>query len=217
MIAEEKMFRYRQETDLKYIVLDTETESLNNYLSRPWEISFIVVENKKIVGQYQKFPFIHDLNVSKGAAQATRFDYKIWESKSEDANKVNDLLLSYLYNPEYYIITQNGMFFDIYQLANFQKYLGKKLDLSIISRFYDTLALGRAHILGAKFPEKREDITAWMYRFCGYYQKGLKASLGALCKLFDIPYDPLTAHAGDYDILKTDEVFRRLYWSLEVW
>ena len=56
-----------------------------------------------------------------------------------------------------------------------------------------------------------------MYRCAGFYQKGLKANLGALCKRFDIHYDPMTAHAGDYDIIKTDEVFRKLYWNLEVW
>lgn len=215
MIAEEKMFRYRE--DLKYIVLDTETESLNLHLSRCWEIAWLVIENGKIVKEYQKFPFIHDLAVSKGAAQITRFNYNDWKAKSEDPKKVYELLASYLYNPEYLVVAQNGLFFDVYQIANFQRYLGEKIDYSYINRVYDTLALGRANLLGAKFPDSKGEITPWMYRFCGFFQKGLKASLGALCKQFDIVYDDTKVHEGLKDVFLTHEVFKKLYWQLEVW
>jgi DNA polymerase III epsilon subunit-like protein len=115
------------------------------------------------------------------------------------------------------IVGQNLLFFDVYQVANFQRYLGEKIDYSYINRVYDTLALGRANLLGVKFPDGGDEITPWMYRFCGFFQKGLKASLGALCKQFDIVYDDTKVHEGLKDVLLTDEVFKKLYWQLEVW
>lgn len=219
MVLDEELFRFRQDSlvkPLKYLIVDVETESVNLAYSRPWQLSFIVIENNKIKLEVNKYIKIHDLNVSEGAKKVTRFNNKEYQEKAEDPKVVYDLLASYLYNPDYYIVGQNFIFFDLYQIKNLQKYLGEKEDFSYLNRVYDTLPLGRAYQLNVKFPTKKEDILPWQYRFSSYRQKGLKASLESLCKLFKIEYNSNLAHSASYDVCLTKEVFKKLYFSLEV-
>lgn len=210
------LFRYRQNQDLKYIVIDTETESLNLHYSRPWEISWIVVDKDRIVEEYQCFPFIHDLNVSKGAAETTRFNYDQWKKKTKDPEKILKILESYLYDENYYVVGMNYLKFDAYQVANFQRYLGKKPDFSYITRVYDTLSLGRAMKLGMAFPAEREQVPYWMYQMAMFYQKGLRANLRTLCHDLGLSYDADKHHEGLWDVFKTKEIFKELYFKLEV-
>lgn len=215
MIVEDQLFRFKK--NLKYIVIDTETESLNNYYSRPWEVSWLVVHGKEIVKKYEKFPLIKDLNLSKGAAKITRFDKEEYKTKAESAIEVYKLLKTFLYNPEYIIVGLNYLGFDIYQIAALQRELNEKVDYSYINRVYDVLSLGRAYKQNFKFPEQKEKITPWMYQLINVKVKGLKAGLEALCKEFKLNYSEEEHHSGVYDIIKTKEIFEQLYWKLEIW
>ncbi len=219
MFLDEDLFRFRQNSlskPLKYCVVDVETESVNLAFSRPWQISFIIVENNQIKLEINKYIKIHDLNISEGAKKVTRFNNKEYQEKAEDAKEIYSLFGDYLYNSDYYIVGQNFLFFDLYQIRNLQRYIGAKENFSYLNRVYDTLALGRAYQLNVKFPTEKEDILSWQYRLCSFRQKGLKASLEALCKLFNIKYDYNLAHEALNDVKLTKEVFNKLYFSLEV-
>lgn len=63
----------------KYIVFDTETESLALALTRPWQLSWLVYEDHKIVKNEDHMLYWKDLNVSADAARITRFDYNNWK------------------------------------------------------------------------------------------------------------------------------------------
>lgn len=200
--------------NIKYILFDFETESLSLLKSRPWEIAWIVVENGKIVEEYQKFPFIHDLRVSKDAARVTGFDYKTYKSKSEPAIDVYNLFSKYLYDEDYYLVGQNILFFDAYQWKNFQEYCGKKVDYSFINRIIDTKCLGKAFQLNIEFPKNQKEITPWMYKMGAIKKKGLRASNEFLAKLFDIPY--IDAHIGINDAKISNEIFKKLAYKLHI-
>ncbi len=212
----ENLFRFREKTDLKYIVWDVESESLSPFLSRPWEISWIVVENGQITERHQKFPFIHDLKVSDGAAKVTRFNYKDYKAKSEPAIDVYNLFAKYLYNPEYYAVGQNVLNFDTYQWATFCRYVGKPVDYSFVPRIYDTRSLGFAFNTQNTFPHAKGDITPWMYRMCSIKQKGIKASNKSMAAQFDIPYSEFDAHIGLKDCEISDGIFRALYRKMDI-
>ena len=55
----------------KYIVLDTETESLNLVKSRPWQVAWIIAEGKQIKSKHSHFIKWPNLTVSEGAAKVT--------------------------------------------------------------------------------------------------------------------------------------------------
>ncbi len=207
----------RFKNNLKYIVLDVESESLNLASSRPWEISWLVVENNRVIFEYQKFPFIHDLNVSKGAAEVTGFNYETYKRRSEDANEVYTLLKRYLYDEEYLIVGLNLLFFDIYQIKNFQLYLREKPDYSYVKRIYDCLALGRAFKTTTRFPSEKSQILPFMYRMCGLRKKGLKANLAQLSKDFDIKeFSEDHHHEGLFDVKITNSIFQKLINVMDV-
>ena len=214
MPQDKELFRFRE--DLSYVLLDLETEGLNLKFTRPFSVACIVVENKKIVKEFDLFPFIKDLNVCSGAAKATRFNYAEYKAKSTDAMECYKIIREYIYNPKYYIVGQNIIFYDQYILRNFEDYLGIKGDFSYIDRVYDTLALGRAFNLGLKFPTNKEDILSWEYKLCGYRKKGLKANNMSMAKQFDIPYDEGGAHGAIYDCRLSNEIFKKLYNSFDV-
>ncbi len=205
----------------KYIVLDTETESLNLNISRPWSVAWLVVENGQIIEKFDKYPLFSDLEVSKGAMAVTRFTYLDYQAKSEDAKGVYELLKTYLYNPDYMVVGQNFISFDSYQLKNFALAVGDKIDYSYMTRTIDTLSLARSYKLDMK--PRANDINtpnkflSWQYRMLSIKKKGLKCSLEALCKDFGIKeYSLATAHSGAQDIVWTNEVFKRLVGVLGV-
>ena len=55
----------------KYIVFDTETESLALALARPWQLSWLVYEDHKIVKNEDHMIYWKDFNVSADAARIT--------------------------------------------------------------------------------------------------------------------------------------------------
>jgi len=52
----------------KYVIFDTETESLNLVNSRPWQLSWTIAEGDKIIKNEDRFIYWDDLKMSDGAA-----------------------------------------------------------------------------------------------------------------------------------------------------
>lgn len=213
----DKLFRFRLNKDLKYIVWDTETESLNLGYSRPWEMAWAVVENGQIKEEFDLFPFIHDLNVGEGAAAVTRFNYDEYKAKSSPAIDCYNSFAKYLYNPDYLIVGQNLLNFDVYMLTNLQKYLGIKPDFSYIDRIYDTKSINFAWQTGSPFPKVKSEITPWMFKNSSTYKKGIKTSNAAAAKMLEIQYNVNLAHGALFDSKLSNEIFKQLIWKLEVW
>ncbi len=107
---DEHLLRFQKR---KLIVADCETESLNLHYSRPWEISWLVVENNQIVKECQRYLLYNDLNISEGAAKATRFNKQYYLSKAIDPLTVYNEFKEYLYNPEYLVVGMNWLNFDL--------------------------------------------------------------------------------------------------------
>ncbi len=216
MAKEQDLFRFREKNNLKLLIFDVESESLSLFMSRPWTLAWLVVENGQIKEEYDKYPLIKDLNISRDAARITRFNYNDYKNKAEDPDKVYSLLEKYLFNEEYYIVGSNLLSFDIFQIKNLQKYLGKKVDYSYISRIYDTKCLGYAMALGEKFPEQKQDILPWMFGLSQFRQKGIRGSNEFLAKTFNIEYDKELAHGARFDVGLSWAIFKQLIWRLEI-
>jgi DNA polymerase III epsilon subunit-like protein len=210
-----QLFRFRQDNNLKYLVIDTETESLNLRYSRPWQASWLVIENGKLKEEHNHFLYFNNLEISDGARKQTGFDEKEYKKLAEDPVKVGQILDNYL-NSDYYIVGQNYLFFDIYQIANWFRQCGLRVNFEYIKRIYDILPMGRAYQKNVKFPDKKEEIIYWQYQWSNYRERGLKARLEDLCKCFNLEHNKDLAHDGLYDCKKTDEVFRKLYWSMDI-
>jgi DNA polymerase III epsilon subunit-like protein len=208
----EELLRFKNKQ--KYIVLDVETEGLNLVSSRSWQCSWIVAEGKKIVSKHDKYIKWPDLKVSEGAAKVTGFSFEDYSRHAEDPKKCFDELSVYLYNPEYLIIGQNLLGFDVYMINVWRKALGMNSDYSFLDRIIDTKSLSTA-IFKQILPDK-SNFLSWQYKVLNHREKGLKTSQAFMLKHYNIPHDPKMLHNSLYDVEMTFEIFKKQIYDIEV-
>lgn len=189
----------------KYVVIDCETEGLNLINSRPWQVSWFTAKGKFIEKKQDRFLEWPNLKVSEGAARITGFDINKHKRVQEDPSKVLNDLWPIISNPEYIVIGQNLLGFDVYVLNTLRKKCGLNSDYSYIPRVIDTRSLAMAIGTGHK-ELTRGDIFS-QYRFLNHRDKKIKASQGALLKQYNIDHDPSRLHDGLYDIEMTFKIF----------
>lgn len=201
----------------KYLVFDFETCGLNlaSTENKPWQLAFIVAEDKKIVKQCDYMIKWDTLDISEGAAKTTGFNRKRYEAKSVDPEKVLNEFEQYLYDEDYIIIGHNLLGFDIYIHNIFRKLLGKKSDYSYVNRIVDTLCIAKAQHSDIKF-KKGQSLINWQYRLTNFRERGMKVSLKAMCKANDIEFDESKLHDALYDIKLNKQVFEKLVWQVEI-
>jgi DNA polymerase III alpha subunit (gram-positive type) len=205
----------RYNSDQKFVVFDFETEGLNLYSSRPWQISWIVALGGNVLESHNYYLKIHDLNISEGAKRVTHFNEDEFLKNAEDPCVVLDRFNKYLYDEQYRILGHNVLGFDIYQHNNLMRYCGKKTDYSYINRLIDTHCLCKAIKLDFKYREG-DDLLSWQYRLLDYVKRGLKTNLGLMAKENDIVLDETKLHLADYDIVINYELWNKIKWFLEI-
>tara|TARA_B100001094_G_C18140111_1_gene777352 strand:+ start:653 stop:1288 length:636 start_codon:yes stop_codon:yes gene_type:complete len=205
----------RFKTNQKYIVFDFETEGLNLRYSKPWQLGFIVAQNKKIIERHDIHIDFEDLNVSKDAARVTGFSWEIYNKKKKDKNKVLSFFDKFLYNPEYLIIGHNVIGYDIYIHNILRKACGQPTDYSYLNRVIDTNCLSKAYRLGLKTADSN-NLTLWQYKLNNYIKRGMKTSQIAMLKEFDIEFNKDKLHDAIYDVEMTLKLFHKLIWNIEV-
>ncbi len=199
-----------------YLLADFETENLNLCLkNRPWQVSFMVFDNKEIFEKHMYYIWWEDLKMSEGAARATRFNYNEYKSKAIPQKKVYEIWSKYLYNNKYISIFHNGINFDSYieQIWRQENDLNK--DYSFLNNFIDTNSLAKMWKLGIKSVERKEWLINW-YKFGNYVQKGLKSSLTVLGKEFGIDFDYDNLHNAENDILLNKLIFEQLKYKIDI-
>jgi DNA polymerase III alpha subunit (gram-positive type) len=202
--------------DLKFMVWDFETESLSLTNARPWEIAWDIYHGIEKVKSFQFYLKWKDLNVSKGAAEATGFDMRIIEEHGKNPKEVIDLFNEYLYDGKYNQLTHNGLGYDSYVHNTSMLQLGYKTDYSYIPRMYDTLPIARAYRLGKKIPENKKDFIPFQYSLLNIFTKNLKCKNSDLAKEFGCNVDENLLHGASYDISLTWPVFLNLIKKLDI-
>ena len=207
---------FRDNDRQMFLFCDLETENLSLLShNRPWNCSWILYKNGKILEQHDKFVWWEDLNISKDAARITRFDYNEYKEKAEDADKVLNEFEKYLNNKEYVPVFHNGTNFDCYIIKIWREALGRKNDYSYLDRTIDTNSIARAIKKGVKQIKPKER-KMMMFRFANYVEKGLKTNLTALGKEFGIKYDYENLHNSVADVILTGMVFDKLKYMIEI-
>ena len=200
----------------KYLVFDFETENLNlAVMNRPWELGLLVCRGHHIVEKYQKNIWWDDFNISKGAADVTRFNYQNYKSNAEPASHVLDWFEKYFQDPEYIIMAHNCHNFDIYVLKQWREALGRTNDYSYLDRTIDTNSLAKMIKLGIKEID-RSNWKQEMFRFSHYREKGMKTNLTALGKEFSIDVDYESLHSAKNDIILNFDIWNKLKYMIVI-
>jgi len=192
----------------KYLVVDTETEGLNLHSSKAWQLSWIVCQGNKILEEHDEFIAHKNLNIPEVVKKMTGFNWDKYNQKSKSLSKVWSKFENYLYDPQYIIVGQNLLGFDVYMLALLQKMLGQQPDYSYLPRIYDTRALAKAYRENLDKP--KDNLLILQYKIIKNRSLKAKVSQGTLLKFFDIDHDESKLHDALYDIKKCFEVFCEL-------
>lgn len=193
----------------KYICFDFETCGLNllSPNNKPWQLSYIIAEGKKILHEedcYIKWP---DLKLSEEARKITRFDDAKYHRLAQDPKKVLENFEKYIYDQDYILVGQNLLGFDVYIHNIYRKLLGLDSDFSYIDRIYDTNCVAKALKKGVSTPTSLDKFINWQYRWNEFRQRNLRTSIKAQLKQYKIPFDENKLHDSLYDVQMNFQIF----------
>lgn len=205
----------RFQLDRQYLVKDFESEGLNLFHSRPWEVSYACATLRDGIKWIKTSRIWYsDLKVSPDAARITRFDYADYQRTARPPAEVWGEFGPLLYSDEYYPLGHNILGFDSLMVSVLRRSVGLPPDHSWTFRAYDTNALSRA------FLRNWNPDTKTPYDFLSFQYKALavhiKSSLGLMCKTLGIDYDESKSHSADYDVSRNWLLFRELVFKLEI-
>ena len=209
-------YRYPLFNKQKYIIFDFETCSLNlgSLENKPWQLAFSIAQGKKIVKSYDYLVKWDDLNISEDARRITNFSDAKYKKNAVDANFVLESFEKYLYDEEYLIVGHNILGFDVYIHGIYRQLLGKKPDFSYIKRCIDTLSLAKA--IKKDITIGNDSFIEWQFKLNSFIEKRLGCSIQALCKSYDLDFDPNKLHDALYDIGVNFKIFQKQLWQLEI-
>jgi DNA polymerase III epsilon subunit-like protein len=199
-----KMLPYNQ----KYLVFDTETEGLNLHSSRTWQVSWLICQGDRILKENDRYINQKDLQINSAVAKLTGFTWEEYDRRKEPLKNVWADFKKDLFNPEYKVIGQNLLGFDVYMVAAMQRALGETPDYSYLERIYDTRAYGKAY--REELEKPKDNLLSWQYKII--HDRSLKARVSQkqLLKFFGIDFDDDLLHNALYDNQKCYEVFKAL-------
>lgn len=204
----------RFDKNQKYLVLDTETEGLNLVKSRPYQVSWIIAQGDRVLEKNDRYLWWSNLKVSEGAARINKFKYDYYKSRAEDPKSVWEDFSKELYNPEYKVVGQNLLGFDVYMINVWRKLMGLGSDHSYVDRIIDTLSLARA--IAKEDEPNFDNFMCWQYGWNNFFQRGLRAGQATLLKKYNIPHDKDRLHDALYDIEMNFKVFRKQLYDIEL-
>ena len=207
----------RFKNNQKYLIFDFETCSLNlgSPENKPWQLSFLIVEGRKIKESFNYLIGWEDLNISDDARRITNFNESFYRKNAADPNKVLSQFEKYLYDESYMPVGHNILGFDLYIHGIFRKLLKKKADYSYLNRCIDTLSLAKAIKKNIK-RDSKTDFISWQYKLNSFFEKRMGCSIQALCKKYEIEFDANKLHDAMYDIELNLKIFNKQLWELDV-
>lgn len=206
----------RFDKNFKYIVFDTETESLNLRFSRPWQMAYLVCEGSKILEVHDYHLDTPNLHISKDARRVTGFDDAAHDRLKRPPREIWDKINVYLQDPSYHYVGHNILGFDVYQMKNWAESCGATVDWGYIPRCIDTLCLAKAISMNEKAPEEKDEQIFWQYKLVHTHPKTRGLSLTALGKHYAIDFDPANLHDAKEDITLNQKVFLKQIHEIDI-
>lgn len=209
------MLRFNK--DQKYICFDFETCHLNllDTSNKPWQLSYIIAKGNQIQKEIDNYIFWPNLKLSEGAKEVTHFDERKYHSLASDPKDILSAFEDYLYDPDYLIIGQNLLGFDVYIHNIYRKLLNKPSDFSFTKRIIDTNCIAKAIKKNHKI-NRDSDFIYWQYKLNDYREKGLKTSIKAQLKEYKIDFDESMLHNSLYDVQMNFRIFQKQIWQIDI-
>jgi len=201
-----------------YLIFDLETCSTNLSLDNyPWQLGFLIANNKEILEKHNYFIYWDDINnkIGEGAKQHTKFNYDTYKKNARPQLEILDIFEKYLYDDKYLKCGHNIFNFDIFVHNQWRNLNNRKTDYSYLDNSLDTDAIARAWKIGIKSIKRNEWLQS-MFKYGSYKQKGMKTNLTALGKEFNIDVDYNMLHDACRDVELNYLIFKQLMYKIDI-
>ena len=206
----------RFQEDKKFCFIDFETENLclNFRGNRPWQVALLECTGSNKINEHDLIiKWERDINVSEGAARITRFSMDKYDELKIDYKEVFSTMERCLEDCDY-IVGHNIIGFDIYLIKEMYKMFGEDYK-HLVPKLIDTNCIARG--VKMEIPYKpEEDFTEYQYRIVNTRRKGVRSSLTALGKEFNIDHDYDKLHNAIVDLELNLKVWNKLKYALEL-
>lgn len=197
----------------KFCFFDTETEGLNLFYSRPWQVACHMVVGDNIIERHSNFVYWKDLKVSSEAARITGYNAEKVKREGWTPEKALDYLESRFKQADF-VIGHNAIFYDNYIYRGWCRRLGRE-PINLRDKLLDTFLFAKAIKLNIPF---RPDVDRFAFFMKLYSEivKRLGCSLGVLAKDYGVVVDDSRLHDADYDLEMNVHVWNKIKWNIPV-
>jgi DNA polymerase III epsilon subunit-like protein len=211
---DEHLLRFDKDKIYTFIDCETENLCLNDFQNLPWQIGMIQTKGEKRTGERDLWiQWDRDINMSADAARITKFNREKYDSLKRPYDEVFEEMRSWVDNCDY-IVGHNVLGFDVYLINNFYKKMGLSYQ-HIAPKMIDTNCLAKGVKFGLRLAPK-ESLLSYQYRLLHKRKRGVRTSLIALGKEYEIDFDPTKLHEALYDLELNIKVWDKLKWMTEV-
>lgn len=212
----------RYTKDQQWLVLDFESAGLNAWGSLPWEIAWGTGTLESGLKTTVRMLRWEGFTISPHLALKTHFDPRRYAAEARDPREVWEEFSPVLYSDLHRPCGHNILGFDIHMISVWRRLMGMQPDHSWRGGLggrrvaLDTLALSKATLKGwTPDISSPEAMLRWQVQSLNWVERGLKASLGAMCEHYGIAYDRVAAHSALYDIERNGLLLREIVKTVE--
>ena len=211
---DEHLLRFRKDKKLVFIDCETYNLCLSFCHNVAWQISMISTD-----GTYKKderdfyIKWDTPFKISDDAKRITRYNESFVNKNGKEPKDVFPIIKKWLDGADY-IVGHNIIGFDIYLIKEMYKMFGEDYK-HLVPKLIDTNCIARG--VKMEIPYKpEEDFTEYQYRIVNTRRKGVRSSLTALGKEFNIDHDYDKLHNAIVDLELILKVWNKLKYALEL-
>lgn len=211
---DDHLLRFREDTQYVFIDCETENLCLNRIYNLPWQIGMIKLEgNKKVADKDIYISWERELKVSKEAARITRFSPSKYKKRAIPHGEIFHTIQDWLDNADY-IVGHNILGFDIYLIKGYYEAMGVDYR-HLLPKIIDTNCIARGFKMGIPF-KRDESFLTYQYKILHTRKKGIKSSLQALGKEYDLDFDANNLHDALNDLDLNIKVWNKIKWHIDI-
>ena len=211
---DEHLLRFRKDKKLVFIDCETYNLCLNFCHNVAWQISMISTD-----GTYKKderdfyIKWDTPFKISDDAKRITRYNESFVNKNGKEPKDVFPIIKKWLDGADY-IVGHNIIGFDIYLIKEMYKMFGEDYK-HLVPKLIDTNCIARGVKMEISY-KPEEDFTEYQYRIVNTRRKGVRSSLTALGKEFNIDHDYDKLHNAIVDLELNLKVWNKLKYALEL-
>tara|TARA_R110002051_G_scaffold267406_2_gene327360 strand:+ start:107 stop:745 length:639 start_codon:yes stop_codon:yes gene_type:complete len=209
-----KLLRFEKDKTIVFIDCETFNLCLNFAHNLPWQISMLKVQGDHI--QSSKDFYIKwdtHLKIGKEAARITRYSDKKMERLGIAPEEAYPTIKDWLDNADY-IIGHNILGFDIYLIKGLYEYMGHDYT-PLVEKMIDTNCIARGIKSGMDYAPE-DDFLEYQYKMVNKRIKGVRTSLTALGKEYELEHDYDKLHNALVDLELNLKLWNKLKWQIDL-